>query len=249
MKIILGGALGRMGRELRSLGGDFQVVCGVDVLATGKEDIPVYPDYALVSMSADCIVDFSRPSALGSLLALAVSRKIPAVLCATGYSDEELARIAEAAKTVPILRSANMSLGVNVLLALCENAAKALQSFDIEITETHHRMKADAPSGTALMLRDALLSGLGEDRPCVCGREGKSCPRQNEIGIHALRGGTVVGEHTVSFLGNGEELLLTHRAENRGLFARGAATAAAWIVHKPAGLYSMQDLVREKIGQ
>lgn len=249
MEIILGGALGRMGDVVSKLAKaeGCDIVCRVDCAASGLEEPPVIPDYALVSIGADCIVDFSRPSALDALLNLAVSRNIPAVLCATGYSEEELAKIRKASQVIPILRSANMSMGVNVMLALCEEAAKVLRQFDVEISETHHRNKADAPSGTALLLRDAVLNGLGENRNTVCGREGKAIKRENEIGMHSLRGGSVVGEHTVSFFGDGEELLITHRAENRKLFAKGALTAAYWLQARENGLYSMQDLVRRMI--
>ena len=246
MKIILGGALGRMGHEVTelALAEGHEIVCRVDCAATGAEQPPVIPDYALVATEADCIVDFSRPSALEALLNLAISRDIPAVLCATGYNEEELAQIERASRVIPILRSANMSLGVNLMLTLCEEAAKALNAFDVEITETHHRNKADAPSGTALLLRDAILKGLGEERKTLCGREGRNAKREDEIGMHSLRGGSVVGEHIVSFLGDGEELMITHRAENRRLFARGALAAADWVHMKESGLYSMQDLVR-----
>lgn len=248
MKILLGGALGRMGREmtLAAEAADVTITGGVDVAYQGQPSaFPMVNGYERVEADFDVIVDFSRPDALPELLALAQEKGKPAVLCATGYTDVELESIRQAAQRVPILRSANMSLGVNVLTELVAMAAQTLEGFDIEIVEKHHRMKADSPSGTAMMLYDAVKKS---DTEAVHGRYGRTQKRSAaEIGIHAVRGGTVTGEHEVGFYGNGEEIILTHRAENRSLFAQGALKAAAYIADKPAGLYSMRDVVREML--
>lgn len=253
MKIILGGALGRMGHEVAQAAGDMDitVACGVDVAYTGQPaGFPVVTGFDAVTQAADALVDFSRPDGLPELLTLALKQRLPAVLCATGYTDEEIGRINAAAREIPIFRSANMSLGVNVLRRLAAAAAKALgDDFDIEIIERHHRMKVDSPSGTALMLFDAVKNETGSLKEPVYGRYGRNAKREpKEIGVHAVRGGTVTGEHEIGFYGNGEQLLLTHRAENRALFAQGALRAARFIAHKPAGLYDMQALVDELLG-
>lgn len=249
MKIILGGALGRMGHEVTlavQSSGD-TIVCGVDVAYAGQDAAyPIVSAFEQVEMPADVLIDFSRPDALPELLALATRRGLPAVLCATGYTDVELALVQDAARQIPILQSANMSLGVNVLRELCAMAARTLEGFDVEIVETHHRMKADSPSGTALMLYNAIRKEKGPETEPVFGRYGRTQKRTvGEIGIHAVRGGTVTGEHQVGFYGNGEQLILTHRAENRSLFAQGALAAARYLLDKPAGLYDMGSVVRQ----
>lgn len=249
MKILLGGALGRMGREV-TLAAEGQIAFGVDVAYNGQPcDYPVFNGYEQFTGKADVIIDFSRPDALPELLKLAVENKMPVVLCATGYTDVELKSIEEAARQIPVLRSANMSLGVNVLQELVAMAARTLEGYDIEIVEKHHRMKADSPSGTALMLYEAAQKEKGPQTEPVYGRYGRAEKRTNgEIGIHAVRGGTVTGEHEVGFYGSGEQVILTHRAENRALFAQGALKAARYLLDKPAGLYSMRDVVREMLG-
>ena len=253
MKIIIGGALGRMGKELTKAAGEAQitVASGVDVAYTGQaSDFPMVTAYAQLTAHADVLVDFSRADGLSSLLAYATAARMPLVLCTTGYTDAEVAMITEATRTIPILRSANMSLGVNVLQKLASMAARALGAgFDVEIVEKHHRQKLDSPSGTALMLYNAVEQARDTQSPAVYGRNSRSQKRAaGEIGIHAVRGGTVTGEHEVGFYGNAEEIILTHRAENRGLFAQGALRAAVFLAGKPAGLYSMQDVVAEMVG-
>lgn len=251
MNILLGGALGRMGQEMTlaaRAAGD-TIVCGVDVAYAGQpSEYPILTGYEQADANADVLIDFSRPDALPELLATAVSQKLPAVLCATGYTDVELEAIRQEARAIPILQSANMSLGVNVLRELCAMAARTLEGFDVEIVEKHHRMKADSPSGTALMLYEAVQKEKGPETEPVFGRYGRTQKRgAGEIGIHAVRGGTVTGEHEVGFYGSGEQLILTHRAENRSLFAQGALAAARYLMDKPAGLYSMGDVVRQML--
>lgn len=252
MRMIIGGALGRMGRELARAAAEagVQVTCGVDVAWGGQaEDFPMVRAYADIPAPADVLVDFSRADGLAPLLAYGTAARTPMVLCTTGYTEADVAAIRAAAEQTAILRSPNMSLGVNVLQALAAMAAKALGSaYDVEIVEKHHRQKLDSPSGTALLLYDAVRATRAGDSPAVNGRCGRNAARgAGEIGIHAVRGGTVTGEHEVGFYGNAEELLLTHRAENRGLFAQGALRAALYLAGKPAGLYTMQDMVAEML--
>ena len=252
MNILLGGALGRMGREvtLAAQAAGESIVCGVDVAYNGQPcDYPVVTGYEQFNGQADVMIDFSRPDSLADLLKLAVEKKMPVVLCTTGYTDVEIESIQQAAQQIPVLRSANMSLGVNVLTELVAMAARTLEGYDIEIVEKHHRMKVDSPSGTALMLYESAKKEKGPETEPVFGRYGRAEKRTaGEIGIHAIRGGTVTGEHEVGFYGNGERLLLTHSAENRALFAQGALKAARYLMDKPAGLYSMRDVVREMLG-
>lgn len=244
MKILLSGALGRMGREVarQAKAENVEILCGVDT-AAGETEFPLLTDF-VKAPKADVVIDFSAPSALEGLLAYCTQHQVPAVLCATGYDDAQLAAVDEASRQVALFRSGNMSLGVALLRALARKAAAVLgDSFDIEIVETHHNRKKDAPSGTALMLLDAVKEGRENLYP-VYGRQGRDCLRQpGEIGVHALRGGTVTGEHEVCFFGPSERIRLSHSAENRSVFAAGALRAAAFMVDKQPGLYSMDDLV------
>ena len=252
MELIIGGALGRMGREmtLAATEAGWDIACGVDVAYAGQPSpYPVVTGFEQVNAHADVLVDFSRPAALPELLQLILARRMPAVLCATGYTQEELTEIEKAARSVAIFRSANMSLGINVLEELAAMAARTLEGFDVEIIERHHNQKADSPSGTAYMLYESVREQVGPETRPVYGRYGRTQKRApGEIGIHAVRGGTVTGEHEVGFYGPGEQVLLIHRAENRSLFARGALKAASFMADKPAGLYSMRDVVRELLG-
>ncbi|NLV57148.1 MAG: 4-hydroxy-tetrahydrodipicolinate reductase [Clostridiales bacterium] len=252
MRIVIGGALGRMGQELASAAQaqGIQVACGVDVAYAGQPaDFPMVAGYERVTQQADVLIDFSRPDALPEILAFCRSRRLPAVLCTTGYTDVELASIHKASQEIPLLRSANMSLGVHVLEQMMALACKVLgEGYDIEIVERHHRMKADSPSGTALMLYDTARREMGGGIKPVYGRYGRMEQRQpGDVGIHAVRGGSMTGEHEVGFYGEGEQLLLIHRAENRSLFAQGALKAGRFLAGKPAGLYSMRDVVAQML--
>lgn len=245
MKLILNGALGRMGRAVAAMaadrGGD--IVAGVDV-AAGDAAFPVYTDWTDLPV-ADAVVDFSNPSALEAELAYVTAHGLPLVLCTTGLSSEQMDAVRKAAEVVPIFFSSNMSLGVAVLSALTKKAAAVLgDTFDIEIVEMHHNQKLDAPSGTALMLADAAKAGLNYEPEYTYDRHTRRQKRQKqEIGIASLRGGTVVGEHSVYFAGEQEVLTLSHSAGSRSVFASGALAAAAFIVGKPAGMYSMEDIL------
>ena len=246
MKILISGALGHMGRAVaeQAAAAGAEIACGVDVTAA-EGAFPVYASFDQVTEPVDAIIDFSKPGSLESLLAFAKARKIPAVLATTGYTDEQIAAIDAAAEEIALFRSANMSVGVALLRMLCRKAAEVLgDSFDVEIVEAHHNRKVDAPSGTAMMLYNAVKDAYDEPRYAVNGRGGRDCKRQHgEIGMHALRGGTVTGEHEVCFFGQGERIRISHSAENRSIFAAGALRAAAFLQGLEPGLYDMDDML------
>ncbi|MBR6028572.1 MAG: 4-hydroxy-tetrahydrodipicolinate reductase [Clostridia bacterium] len=237
-----------MGRAVAeaALSQGLTVAAGVDV-ATAALPFPLYPDFAsLPAPGPDTVVvDFSHPGTLEGLLTWARAHRVPAVLATTGYSEAQKALIAESAKELPLFASGNFSLGIALLRRLAREAAQVLgEDFDVEIVEAHHRRKVDAPSGTALMLYDAVSSAYSEGREAVYSRADRRQPRpRNEIGIHSVRGGTVTGEHEVCFLGPQERLTLSHSAENRSLFATGALKAASFLLCRAPGLYDMDDLV------
>lgn len=224
-----------------------EVVAGFDILGSTDRDFPVYTSPSQFTGEADAVIDFSSPAALDGLLAFAKSTKIPLVLATTGFSPEQIAQIGAAALEVPIFRSANMSLGINVLLELVKKAASILgDSYDIEIVERHHRRKVDAPSGTALMIADAAAFACGHETEYVFERNSVRQPRsKKEIGISAVRGGTIVGEHEIIFAGHDEVMEIRHSALSREIFAQGAVEAAKFMatVTTP-GLYDMSQLVK-----
>ena len=249
-KIIISGCNGHMGRVVEALCSadpDVQVVAGFDILGNTDHAFPVYTSPALFQGEADAVIDFSSPAALNGLLDFAKSRKIPLVLATTGYTPEQVAQIGAAAMEVPIFRSANVSLGINVLLELVKKAASVLgDSYDIEIVERHHRRKVDAPSGTALMIADAAASACGHETEYVYERNSVRRPRdKKEIGISAVRGGTIVGEHEIIFAGHDEVMEIKHTALSREIFAQGAVEAAKFMSGITApGLYDMSQLVK-----
>jgi len=204
------------------------------------------PGFAIDQDHGDVLVDFSAPAALQSSLDRAVAANVPILVGTTGLDDLAGQRIAEAAKKVAVLRAANTALGITLLAELVARTAEVLgPEWDIEIAETHHRMKADAPSGTALLLGHAAARGRGTDFEPEMGRSGTGLSRKpGAIGFASLRGGTVAGEHEVKFLGPREQLVLSHRAENRMIFAHGALAGVRFLIGKPAGLYSMHDVIR-----
>ncbi|MBQ5545497.1 MAG: 4-hydroxy-tetrahydrodipicolinate reductase [Clostridia bacterium] len=247
-KIILCGCNGKMGAAMTGIVGersDCEIVAGVDINTTSLSGYQVYADIADVKETADAIVDFSHPAALDSILAYAVDKQIPAILCTTGYSDGQLAQIKEASEKVAVFHSGNMSLGINLLMALSRKAAQILgDSFDVEIIEKHHNRKLDAPSGTALMLANAVSEELPYESRYEYDRHSVRRKREkNEIGIHSVRGGTIVGVHEVIFAGHDEIVTLTHTAQSRGVFASGAVNAAIYMKDKPAGLYDMGNVI------
>ncbi len=248
LKLIICGCGGKMGRAVAAAAAQsgFETVAGIDSHASGNEGFafPVYGSFDDVRPAADAIIDFSRPEAIDGLLGFAVSRRLPAVLATTGYTPAQQAEIDRAAGSIAVFQSFNMSLGVSLAASLVKKAAAFLEGFDIEIVETHHNQKVDAPSGTAFMLADAANSGLSQAKKPVTGREGSQAKRTDgEIGIHAVRGGSIVGEHEVLFFGQNESLSITHRAHNRGLFAAGALRAAEFLQDKRPGKYNMDDII------
>lgn len=250
VRLIISGCNGRMGRAVEAICSaepEFEIVAGIDLLGAGDREFPVYSSPAEFQGYADALVDFSSPAALDALLDFGMARNIPLVLATTGYSEEQFAAIDRAAAVIPIFRSANMSLGVNVLLELVRAAARALgNGYDLEIVERHHNKKVDAPSGTALMIADAASEVLDYIPEYVYDRQSIRRPRgKNEIGISSVRGGSIVGDHEVIFAGRDEVIELRHTAMSRDVFASGAVRAARFLagVEQP-GLYSMADLLR-----
>ncbi len=247
IEILVCGIAGHMGRnicELLKNDAEAEAVCGVDLHAPENFGGNVYKNFSEVSEKADVVIDFSSPACLNDEMAYCTKHGVPAVIAATGYTKEQLAYIDECAKSIPVFRTANFSVGVNLLVKLVREAAGFLgENFDIEIVEKHHNLKKDAPSGTALMLADSANSVFDEKKPYVCGREGNVGVRGREIGMHAVRGGTIVGEHEVLFCGDDEIITLSHSARSKKVFAAGAIRAAKWIVGRPAGMYDMKDVL------
>ncbi len=246
MKILVYGIGGTMGHWVVASANeseDITVACGVDKFYAGSEfSCPVYPSCNDVKEKVDCIIDFSVPQGIYDYLPYAVEHKIPCVIATTGFSEDDLRFIGDASKLIPILHSSNLSLGVNLLLHLSKEAAKAVgEDADIEIVEQHHNKKKDAPSGTALLLADGIRSVL-PDHYNKLGRAGLGKREKKEIGIHAVRGGTIVGKHSVMFILNGEIITLTHEAENKSILSQGSLTAARFIVKKQNGLFSSSDM-------
>lgn len=250
IKIILNGCNGKMGRVITRLAADnpeYDIVAGIDINTENCGGYPVYGDAADCREIADVIIDFSHPSAFGGVLDLAKSTNTPIIAATTGLSKEQRAELSAAAKKIPVFFSANMSLGINLLTELAKKAATVLENgFDIEILEKHHNQKVDAPSGTALAIADAVSEVLSSKPEYVYDRHNVSKKRgDNEIGIHSVRGGTIVGEHEVIFAGNDEVISLKHQAASKEVFAVGALSAAKFMKGKPCGMYSMSDLIGE----
>lgn len=250
VKIILCGACGKMGGNVLSLlenDSEAQAVCGVD-LYPREIGIPVYKSFAEIKEEADVIIDFSSPVGLKERLDYAKEKGLGIVLASTGFTKDDLAMVAEYAKDVAIFKTANLSLGVNLMQALCKAAAEVLgDSFDVEIVEKHHNLKKDAPSGTALMLADTVNEAFDNQKRYVNGRDGIVGAREkSEIGIHAVRGGTIVGEHEVIFAGEDEIITLSHSARSKRVFAVGAIRAAKYLPKKEAGMYEMKHLLAEE---
>ena len=249
IRMIIHGCMGRMGQVLTATAesaSDVEVVAGIDLLAgEGDTDFPVFASLQECRAEADVVVDFSSPKALFSLLKGVKEKKIPLIIATTGHTQEDRALIAEASETVPIFVSANMSLGVNLLSEMAQKAATVLgESFDIEIIERHHNQKKDAPSGTALLLADSINEVFLQGKNYVFGRHGREELRQrSDLGIHAIRGGTVVGEHEIVFAGKDELVELRHSAASRHIFALGALEAVRYLLDKPPGLYSMKEMI------
>ena len=249
VNVIMHGCNGHMGRvvtELIEKDENVQIVAGIDAYTGVQNEYPVFPSIKECTVKADVIIDFAVAQAVDGLLEYAVETGTPVVLCTTGLSAEQLEKVNQASKKVAILKSANMSLGINTLFKLLQDAAKVFASagFDIEIVEKHHNQKLDAPSGTALALADSMKEVLDDD---YFYRYDRSQLRQKrdpkEIGISAVRGGTIVGEHEVIFAGEDEVIEFKHTAHSKAVFAKGAVEAAKFLAGKPAGMYDMSDVI------
>ncbi|WP_426349504.1 4-hydroxy-tetrahydrodipicolinate reductase [Alloiococcus sp. CFN-8] len=249
--ILLNGCMGKMGKTVTRLAKDnpdINIAAGIDRNISEDNDYPVFSSVKDVNIDYDVLLDFSRPDSLYELLSFSIKNKKPIILCTTGYTEEQLDKIKEAAEVIPVFRSANMSLGVNVMSQLLNALAPILYGdFDIEIIEKHHNEKVDSPSGTALLLADSIRSSLKEETHLVLGRNGNKKRDNKDIGIHAIRGGSIVGDHEVIFASKGEIIEITHKAMSRDVFAYGALKACSFIIDKPAGLYDMNDVVNLKL--
>lgn len=241
MRVAVVGAAGRMGSEVLKLMAQADYEPAIKVDARGGEN--VYTSLEASDVIPDVIVDFSYHTAIPEILEYAVKNNVPVVTATTGYTEEELAIIAKASETIPVFRSANMSLGANLLCELARQTAARFENADIEIVETHHNMKADSPSGTALMLADAVKE-VRPDAVYVCGRNGMHKREANEIGIHAVRRGGIVGTHEVIITTGTQSITLKHEAYTRTIFAEGALSAASYLIGKNPGMYNMKDLLK-----
>lgn len=238
--------MGHIIADIVSRDPEARIVAGIDAFGSAYADFPVYQSPADCREEADVVIDFSTASAMDALLASCMNRKIPAVVCTTGLSEEQMSLLKEASEKVAVLKSANMSLGINLLENLLSQAAPRLAAagFDIEIVEKHHKAKIDAPSGTALAIADCINDSLENSYEYVYDRSGRRQKRPvKEIGISAVRGGTIVGDHDVIFAGEDEVITFSHRAYSRAVFGKGAVEAAKFLAGKPAGFYTMQDVL------
>lgn len=252
MKLLIWGFLGRLGQTLQNDAKNKEYIdeiCGFDKFA--KEEIingyTVFNDISKINKKFDFIIDFSKPESLDELLKYAISTKTPLVIATTGHTDEQLNQIKEASKKIAIFKSTNMSLGVNLLIELAKSATKVLKdNYDIEIIEQHHNIKVDSPSGTAITIAENINSVCNNEKEYILGRSSKNHRRdKKELGIHSIRGGSVIGKHDVLFLGNDEFITLSHEAQSKSIFTEGALKAAQFIKDKNPGMYSMSDLLKD----
>lgn len=248
IKVLLNGCCGKMGKVIIEAAKNFpniEIVAGIDKYPNDQSNFKIYTNSDDVDINYDVLLDFSRPEALTDILKLSTKNNKPAILCSTGYTDEELLLISEKSKVIPLFRSANMSLGVNLLNSLLKKIVPTLyENYDIEIIEKHHNQKVDSPSGTALLLADTIKDSIPNESNYIYGRSGKRKREKNEIGIHAIRGGSIVGDHYIIFAGSGEIIELSHKAISREVFAVGALKACEFMsdVIEPK-LYNMDDVL------
>ena len=249
IRVIMHGCNGKMGQVISGLvaaDAELEMVAGIDPVDDGHNAYPVFSDITECDVEADVLIDFSTAKVVDKLLDYCVAKKLPCVLCTTGLSEEQLAKVAEASKEVAILKSANMSLGINLLLKMLKEAAGVLApaGFDIEIVEKHHNLKLDAPSGTALALADSINEEFDNSYEYVYDRSTRREKRsQKEIGISAVRGGTIVGDHDVIFAGADEVITFSHTAYSKAVFAKGAVQAAKFLAGQGAGMYNMSHVI------
>ncbi len=250
-RVIMNGCNGHMGAVVSSLceaDPDIEIAAGVDICTDRRFGYPVFASIWECDAAADAIIDFSHVSCIDALLKYSVEKQIPVVVCTTGLSEEQLSAVKEASTKVAVLKSANMSLGINTLMELLKNAAKTLApaGFDMEIVEKHHNQKLDAPSGTAIALADSINEALEQDYAYKYDRTRERKKREKyEIGIQAVRGGNIVGEHEVIFAGTDEVITFKHTAYSKAVFGKGAIEAAKYLAGKPAGYYDMSDVIRQ----
>ena len=249
VKIIMHGCNGKMGQVITGIVAadkDAEIVAGIDIVDNRQNPYPVFTNIDDCNVEADVIIDFASAKAIDKLLDYVETRKIPVVLCTTGLSEEQLARVEEVSKKVAVLKSANMSLGINTLFKVLKSVSPLLAEagFDIEIVEKHHHFKVDAPSGTALALGDAVNESLPEKYEYKFDRSQDRIPRpKNEIGFSSVRGGTIVGEHDIIFAGEDEVITFSHTAYSKSVFAKGAVEAAKFLKGQPAGHYTMKEVI------
>lgn len=247
IQVLISGCNGKMGQEVAKQIWNldaFNCIAGFDRMDLGDNKFPVYTDLSKITEKPDIIIDFSIPEATFKVLDYASKNNIPVVIATTGFTDEEIAKIVEYSKVIPIFRAANMSFEVNLMGKLVSDIASHIPDSDIEIVETHHNRKIDAPSGTALFLADSINETLNGDMKYEYNRHDKREKRtKKEIGIHSIRGGNVVGKHTVTFFSDDEYIEITHNVTSRSVFAKGAIKAAEFLVHKSPGMYNMNNLL------
>jgi 4-hydroxy-tetrahydrodipicolinate reductase len=251
-RILLTGCNGKMGQMIAECTVNFpelEIVAGIDVNDTIKQPFPVYKSPDNVTFAVDAVIDFSHPSLLEGVLNYAEKYNVPSVIATTGLSPEQTADIKNAGKNIPIFHTANMSIGINLICELLKTAAPILyDNFDIEIIEKHHNRKLDAPSGTAILLADTIKNSVDTKLTNIYDRHLVRKRREHtELGIHSIRGGTIVGEHEVIFAGEDEVISLSHSASSRKVFAMGALRASLFIIDKAPGVYNMSDLLKEKL--
>lgn len=253
IKIGIVGCNGKMGHfvaDAVSQNKETEALFGIDAFGESCYEFPVFKSFKEVSVKPDAIIDFSNPAVLDDMLEYAAANSVPCVICTTGFSQEQVNKIKAASEKIAVFYSGNMSLGINLLIELTKEAAKVLGSgFDIEIIEKHHNLKVDAPSGTALMIADGISDVLEDEPQYVYDRHSYRRKRsKNEIGIHAVRGGTIVGEHEVIFAGHDEVVTISHQAQSKEVFAVGSVNAAAFLASQRPGMYNMGSLLSDKMG-
>ncbi|WP_097027588.1 4-hydroxy-tetrahydrodipicolinate reductase [Clostridium peptidivorans] len=248
VKILLNGCNGRMGQIISHTSLSFnnlKIVAGVDINTSTNSSYPVFAKLEDCDVAFDVVLDFSSAKSLDDLLNFCILKNLPLVLCTTGYTQEQLEEIKKASEKIPVFKSANMSIGINIVNnILKEISSKLFKDFDIEIIEKHHNQKLDSPSGTALLLANSIKDSIQEETEFVYGREGLSKREKKEIGIHAVRGGSIVGDHDVIFAGSGEVIEIRHSAISREVFAVGALRASEYMYGKAPGVYDMDDVLK-----
>ena len=252
VKIFLNGCCGRMGKAIANLcynNPDYKIVAGGDIIENKNYDFPVYTSLSECTEDFDVIIDFSNAKAVPTILEFALSRKKPFICCTTALSDDTVSAILSASEKIAVFKSANMSLGINMMVELCKQATRILYpEFDIEIVEAHHNRKLDAPSGTAMMIASAIDQEISDNVEYVYDRHSVNKARsKNEIGISSIRGGNIVGEHSAMFISDEEILTISHSAQTRDVFAKGALTAAKFMAGKDKGYFTMSDVIAQFI--